>query len=97
MRVYELLAKAGPLSSQLEQALRSYAAGREAYRKQIWDEAQAFFRDASTMWPEEEVSRTMADRSELTRRCLRPRRGTACWSRSRRRRPQLYRLSARSI
>jgi adenylate cyclase len=65
VRVYELLAKAGPLSSQLEQALRSYAAGLEAYRKQIWDEAQAFFWDASTMWPEDEVSRTMAGRCEL--------------------------------
>ena len=40
VRIYELLAKPGaPIPPEQEKALRSYAAGLEAYRQQVWDEA----------------------------------------------------------
>jgi adenylate cyclase len=65
VRVYELLARAGPLSSELETALKAYAAGLEAYRAQGWREALALFTDAATRWPGDGASRAMAERCEI--------------------------------
>jgi adenylate cyclase len=64
VRVYELLAVAGPLSSKMETALKTYAAGLEAYRRQAWPEALAFFREALTLEPDDGPARTMAGRCE---------------------------------
>ncbi|HET9491552.1 MAG TPA: adenylate/guanylate cyclase domain-containing protein, partial [Methylomirabilota bacterium] len=65
VRIYELLAKHGvPVALEQEKALRSYAAGLEAYRQQVWDEALALFTQALTLWPADGPSRTMAERCE---------------------------------
>jgi adenylate cyclase len=64
VRVYELLAAAGPLSPEVETALKAYAAGLEAYRRQAWPEALALFREALELWPQDGAARTMAGRCE---------------------------------
>jgi adenylate cyclase len=65
VRIYELLAKQGAtLSLEQDKALRSYAAGLEAYRQQAWDEALALFTQALTLWPADGPARTMAERCE---------------------------------
>ena len=69
VRVYELLAKLGaPLSLEQEKALRCYAAGLEAYRQQVWDEALVLFRQTLTLWPGDGPSRAMAERCEVYRK-----------------------------
>jgi adenylate cyclase len=66
VRVYELLVKLGaPISPEQEKALRSYAAGLEAYRQQIWGEASALFGQALALWPGDGPARTMAERCEI--------------------------------
>ena len=66
VRVYELLAQAGTaLPIDREKALRSYAAGLEAYRQRDWGEAQKLFHEALILWPEDGPSRTMAERTRL--------------------------------
>jgi adenylate cyclase len=63
VRIYELLAKAGSsLPSAQEKAFGFYAAGLEAYRQRLWDEALALFKAALTLWPADSPSRTMAER-----------------------------------
>ena len=63
VRIYELVAKAGTsLPTEQEKALKSYAAGLEAYRQKIWDEALALFGQALTVHPDEGPARTMAER-----------------------------------
>jgi adenylate cyclase len=64
VRVYELLAAAGPLSPEVETALKAYAAGLEAYRRQAWPEALALFREALELWPQDGAASTMAGRCE---------------------------------
>ena len=63
VRIYELLAKLGtPLSLEQDKALRSYAAGLEAYRQKVWREALALFGQAVALWPGDSPARTMAER-----------------------------------
>jgi adenylate cyclase len=65
VRIYELLAVAGtPLLPRREKALRSYAAGLEAYRQQCWDEALWLFKESLALWPADGPSRTMAERCQ---------------------------------
>ncbi|HEU4368804.1 MAG TPA: adenylate/guanylate cyclase domain-containing protein [Methylomirabilota bacterium] len=72
VRVYELLAPVGPLAPEQEKALKSYAAGLEAYRQQVWDDALALFREALTLWPADGAARTMASRCELYQKTAPP-------------------------
>jgi adenylate cyclase len=66
VRIYELLAKLGtPRTLEQEKALRSYAAGLEAYRQKVWVEALALFEDAIRICPEEGPARTLAERCEV--------------------------------
>lgn len=72
VRVYELLGKAGPVSLELETALKAYAAGLEAYRHQAWDDALALFREALTLWPGDGAARAMAGRCEFYQKTTPP-------------------------
>jgi adenylate cyclase len=68
-RIYELRARAGvPPTPEQEKALRSYAAGLEAYRQQVWAEALALFGQVLAVWPGDGPSQTMAERCQLYRR-----------------------------
>src|SRR5437016_4408253 len=63
VRIYELLAKLGtPLSLEQDKALKSYAAGLEAYRQKVWREALALFGQAVALWSGDGPARTMAER-----------------------------------
>lgn len=63
VRVYELVAKVGTArTSAQEKAARSYAAGLEAYRQNVWDDALAFFAEALTDCPDDGPARTMVER-----------------------------------
>jgi len=69
VRVYELVAKPGMLRSlEQEKALEFYAAGLEAYRQKLWDDALAQFQQAFTLWPDEGPARTMAERCDIYRK-----------------------------
>jgi adenylate cyclase len=69
VRIYELVAKPGMLRSvEQENALKSYAAGLEAYRQKLWDDALAHFEQAFTTWPDEGPARTMAERCAIHRK-----------------------------
>jgi adenylate cyclase len=62
-RVYELLAGRGAaLPVEQERALRSYAAGLEAYRAQRFVEAEKLFGEALSLQPEDGPSKTMLGR-----------------------------------
>jgi adenylate cyclase len=52
-------------SLEQEKALKSYAAGLEAYRQKVWDDALAQFEQAFTAWPDEGPARTMAERCAI--------------------------------
>src|SRR2546425_13068464 len=66
VRIYELLAKLGtPLSLEQDKALRSYAAGLEAYRQKVWREALALFGQARTLWPGDGPARAVAAGCEI--------------------------------
>jgi adenylate cyclase len=66
VRIYELLATSGTsLPGEQENALRSYAAGLEAYRQQLWDEALGLFKESLALWPQDGPARTMADRCQI--------------------------------
>jgi adenylate cyclase len=65
VRIYELIAKLGtPVPAELEKASKAYAAGLEAYRQQMWDDAVAFFGQALTECPGDGPCRTMVLRCE---------------------------------
>jgi adenylate cyclase len=65
VRIYELVARLGTARSpQQEKALRSYAAGLEAYRQMIWVDAFALFREALAECPDDGPARTMLARCE---------------------------------
>lgn len=73
VRIYELLAAAGTLfPAAKEKALRSYAAGLEAYRQQRWAEALGFFKEFMVLWPADGPSRTMAERCQLYQKASPP-------------------------
>ncbi|MGH8064367.1 MAG: CHASE2 domain-containing protein [Candidatus Entotheonellia bacterium] len=66
VRVYELLAAASTsLSARKEKAVRSYAAGLEAYRQQCWAEALGLFKESLALWPADGPSRIMAERCQI--------------------------------
>lgn len=68
VRVYELLARAGTvLPPEQDEALHLYAAGLEAYRKQLWDDALGLFTQSLSIRPEDKPSRIMADRCQAYR------------------------------
>jgi adenylate cyclase len=67
-RIYELLGASGAsLAAEQEAALRSYAAGLEAYRQQAWVEAQGLFKESLARWPGDGPSRTMVERCQIHR------------------------------
>ncbi len=64
-RIYELLGGPDtPITLEQEKALRSYAAGLDAYRQRIWGEALTLFRQALTFWPQDGPAHAMAERCE---------------------------------
>jgi hypothetical protein len=66
VRIYELLAAAATaLPAAQEKALRSYAAGLEAYRQQCWDDALGLFKESLVFWPPDGPSRIMANRCQI--------------------------------
>ncbi len=68
VRIYELLARSGAaLPRELDEALGLYAAGLEAYRKQLWDDALGLFTQCLALRPEDGPSRTMAERCQVYR------------------------------
>jgi adenylate cyclase len=63
IRVYELVARSrASLPLEQGEALALYGAGMKAYREQRWNEALALFEQASSAWPQDGPSRTMAER-----------------------------------
>jgi adenylate cyclase len=63
VRIYELVARLGTARVfEQEKALKAYAAGLEAYRQKVWDEALSLFEQALTIWPAEGPARTLAER-----------------------------------
>ena len=67
--IYELVAELDASRTLVhEKALKSYAAGLEAYRQKIWDEALTLFEQASTVWPAEGPARTLAERCVVYRK-----------------------------
>jgi adenylate cyclase len=68
VRIYELIATSGTsLPPPQGEALSLYAAGLEAYRKQLWDDAGELFRQCLALWPGDGPSRTMAERCRIYR------------------------------
>jgi adenylate cyclase len=66
VRVYELIGKAGaPLAPAHEKALWVYAEALEAYRKGMWTDARALFREVLRFRPEDGPARTLADRCHV--------------------------------
>jgi adenylate cyclase len=66
VHVYELLAAASTsLPARKEKAVRSYAAGLEAYRQQRWAEALELFKESLSLWPADGPSRIMAERCQI--------------------------------
>jgi adenylate cyclase len=66
--VFELVSENGQeIPKELEEALREYAAGYEAYCDQHWDEAIGLFEHAIELWPEDGPSETMSERSRTYR------------------------------
>ena len=66
VRIYELLARSGAvLPPGLDEALHLYAAGLEAYRKQLWDDALGLFTQCLALRPEDGPSRAMVERCHV--------------------------------
>lgn len=66
VRVYELLARAGDgLTEEVEKALEPFAAGLDAYRRQAWEEAMAFFSRALKTHPSDGAAHTLLERCRL--------------------------------
>ncbi len=66
LRVYELLGNSeASLPKEKEQSLSYFAAGLEAYRQQIWQEALGLFKQSLTLLPEDGPSRIMAERCRI--------------------------------
>jgi adenylate cyclase len=62
--VFELVSENGQeIPKELEEALKDYAAGYEAYCDQHWDEAIGLFERALELWPDDGPSKTMVERS----------------------------------
>ncbi len=68
VRIHELIATSrASMPPQQGEALSLYAAGLEAYRKQLWDDASELFRQSLALWSEDGPSRTMAERCRIYR------------------------------
>ena len=68
VRIYELIATSRTsMPPQQGEALSLYAAGLEAYRKQLWDDASELFRQSLALRSEDGPSRTMAERCRIYR------------------------------
>jgi adenylate cyclase len=66
LRIYELLGNSeASLPKEKEQSLSYFAAGLEAYRQQIWQEALGLFKQSLTLLPEDGPSRIMAERCRI--------------------------------
>ncbi|MBP1698174.1 MAG: guanylate cyclase, partial [Deltaproteobacteria bacterium] len=66
LRIYELVGKADDsLPEERKLCLRHFAAGLEAYRQQLWEDAIAFFNQSLAIWPEDEPSRIIAERCRI--------------------------------
>jgi adenylate cyclase len=66
LRIYELVGKVGDsLPEGRKLSLRHFAAGLEAYRRQLWDDAIAFFNQSLAVWPEDGPSRIMVERCRI--------------------------------
>jgi len=73
LRIYELVGKSDDsLPEQRNQSLRHFAAGLEAYRRQFWQDAIAFFNQSLALWPEDGPSRIMAERCRIYREACPP-------------------------
>ncbi|MCZ6873256.1 MAG: adenylate/guanylate cyclase domain-containing protein [bacterium] len=63
VRLYELLAKAGQwLPPEQEKALKSYAAGLQAYRQQYWGDALSLFQESLLLCKGDGPSQVMIER-----------------------------------
>jgi adenylate cyclase len=68
VRVYELMAKAGDaLPEEVEKALEPFAAGLDAYRRQAWEEAMAFFSRVLEFRPADSAAGTLLERCRIYR------------------------------
>jgi adenylate cyclase len=68
VRIYELIAKRGAARSpEQEKASKAYAAGLEAYRQRVWEDALALFTEALAECPDDGPTRTMVRRCEAFR------------------------------
>ncbi len=68
VHIYELLARSGAaLPRELDEALHLYAAGLEAYRKQLWDDALGLFTQCLAARAEDGPSRAMVERCQVYR------------------------------
>jgi adenylate cyclase len=66
LRIYELVGKSDDsLPKERTQSLRHFAAGLDAYRRQLWQDAIAFFNQSLAVWPEDAPSRIMAQRCRI--------------------------------
>ena len=66
VRVHELLARAGDgLPEDVERSLEPFAAGLDAYRRQAWAEAMAFFSRALEAHPADGAARTLLERCRI--------------------------------
>jgi adenylate cyclase len=66
LRIYELVGKSDDsLPKERTQSLRHFAAGLDAYRRQLWQDAIAFFNQSLAIWPEDGPSRIMAQRCRI--------------------------------
>jgi adenylate cyclase len=66
VRIHELLARSGTsLPPEQEKALSVYAAGLEAYRQQLWDEALGLFTQSLALWPEDGPAGRMVERCRI--------------------------------
>jgi adenylate cyclase len=66
LRIYELVGKPDDsLPEKRKQSLRHFAAGLEAYRRQLWRDALELFNESLAVWPEDGPSRIMAERCRI--------------------------------
>jgi len=73
LRVYELVGKQDDsLPEERKQSLRHFAAGLDAYRRQLWHDAITLFSQSLALWPEDGPSRIMAERCRIYREASPP-------------------------
>jgi adenylate cyclase len=66
LRIYELLGISGDsLPKERLESLRQFAAGLDAYRRQLWQDAIVLFTQSVALWPQDGPSRIMAERCKI--------------------------------